>query len=494
MKGANYIPSDVFLRPKTKEDYLKEIEFCKNANMNMLRVWGGGMYGDDDFYNACDENGILVWQDLMFACAMYPGEKTFFDNVNKEVQQQVKRLRNHPSLALWCGNNESNEGWFNWGWQKQLKYSAHDSLEIWDNYKKLFQDILPTAIKKFDQRPYWESSPSIGWGRKESLKSGDMHYWGVWWGMEPFSIYEDKVGRFMSEYGFQSLPALSTIRTFASQNEMNLNSTPVKAHQKHKTGYETIQTYLERDYKIPKTFSDYIYVSQLLQRDGMKTAIEAHRRNKPYCVGTLFWQFNDCWPGTSWSAVDYFKQPKAFYYSLSRLYKTQLVSVHEDLNSFEIKCVSDSLKEFESQLRIKILNFKSEVLWEKEMKVLLSSDKVVSVSISKKDLPTFDTTLCYMKAELASKKMAVSDFYFFSRPKNLKLPQTTVKFVKSDTNTIGLSSEFFAKDVYLFDENFEVTLSENFFDLEAGQKKRIKFESKDKKQEIKLKALVLNNL
>ncbi|PBQ34794.1 beta-mannosidase [Sphingobacteriaceae bacterium] len=494
MKGANYIPSDIFLRPKSKEYFFAEIAVCKEAHMNMLRVWGGGVYGDDEFYNACDEHGILVWQDLMFACAMYPGDKDFLDNVKEEVIQQTKRLRNHPSLALWCGNNENSEGWFNWGWQKQFNYSSKDSLEIWNNYKKLFQELIPTTIKTYDQKPYWESSPAIGWGRKESLSSGDLHYWGVWWGMQPFSVYKTKVGRFVSEYGFQSLPALSTFKAFAPSQDWNLTSIPVRGHQKHKTGFETIEAYMARDYKIPKDFKDYIYVSQLLQRDGMKIAIEAHRRNKPYCMGTLFWQLNDCWPGVTWSAIDYFKQPKALYYSLSNLYKTQLVSVNENLNSFEIKCVSDSLKDFESQLRLKILNFKSEVLWEREFKVTMTHTKVTSLVLGKKELPLFDSTTSYLKIELGSKKILASDYYFFVTPKNLKLPQTSINIKKIDSKTIEVSSGFFAKDVYLFDENFEVTLSENFFDLEAGQKKRITFKSTDKKQELKLKVTVLNNL
>ncbi|UPT69479.1 MAG: hypothetical protein M0D53_09800 [Flavobacterium sp. JAD_PAG50586_2] len=216
MKGANYIPPDSFLPRATDSVYKSIVKKAKNANMNMLRVWGGGVYADDAFYNECDENGILVWQDFMFACAMYPGNDDYVNNVKNEVIDNVNRLQNHPSIALWCGNNEIDEGWHNWGWQKQYKYSAQDSAKIWNDYQKLFHQLIPKTLDSLfskDKNRYWPSSPSIGWGKKESLTQGDSHYWGVWWGKEPFDVYEKKVGRFMSEYGFQGMPALETLQS-----------------------------------------------------------------------------------------------------------------------------------------------------------------------------------------------------------------------------------------------------------------------------------------
>ncbi len=272
MKGANYIPPDSFL-PRVKDSLYKSIvKNAVDANMNMLRVWGGGVYADDAFYNECDKKGILVWQDFMFACAMYPSDDHFLDNVKNEVIDNVNRLQNHPSVALWCGNNENDEGWKNWGWQKQYKYSEADSTQIWNGYKKLFHEVIPQTLDSLlpkEKNIYWPSSPSIGWGKKESLLQGDSHYWGVWWGMEPFEIYKQKVGRFMSEYGFQGMPNMETFKKFAAEDELNLASESVKNHQKHPTGYQTIQKYMERDYKIPAKFEDYIYVSQLLQAEGM---------------------------------------------------------------------------------------------------------------------------------------------------------------------------------------------------------------------------------
>ncbi len=233
MKGANYIPQDNFIHRVTAEDYKNIVAQAKNANMNMLRVWGGGVYADNKFYKECDEQGILVWQDFMFACAMYPGDNKFLNTAFLEIKQQISRIQDHACLALWCGNNEIDEGWKNWEWQKEFKYNTTDSLKIWNDYQKLFHELIPKALKESGSEiAYWPSSPSIGWGHTESLKEGDSHYWGVWWGNEPFENYNVKVGKFMSEYGFQSLPELSTFKKIAPESQLNSNSDIVKAHQK----------------------------------------------------------------------------------------------------------------------------------------------------------------------------------------------------------------------------------------------------------------------
>ena len=317
MKGANWIPADNFLPRVKREKYLHLLLDAKNANMNMLRVWGGGVYEDDSFYDLCDSLGILVWQDFMFACAMYPGDTSFLENVSQEISDNIIRLRNHPCIALWCGNNEIDEGWKNWGWQKQYNYSEKDSTAIWKNYLRLFHEIIPQKIIQLDpSRTYWESSPSIGWGHKESLFQGDSHYWGVWWGMEPFESYMKRTGRFVSEYGFQGMPSMRTIESFTNSAERSLGSAALKNHQKHPSGFETIEHYMNDWYKKPKDFVSYVYVSQLLQAEGMIAAIEAHRSAKSYCMGTLYWQLNDCWPVTSWSSIDHFGRWKALHYAV----------------------------------------------------------------------------------------------------------------------------------------------------------------------------------
>lgn len=478
MKGANYIPSDIFLRQKPLAETEEQIKVYKSANINMLRVWGGGVYADDHFMEACDKNGILVWQDFMFACAMYPGDAHFLNSVKEEVKDQLLRLRNHPSLALWCGNNEIEEAWYNWGWQKQFKYSKNDSAQIWSHYTKVFHELIPQSIKEFNpQSIYWPSSPSIGWGHAESLKQGDSHYWGIWWGMQPFKNYENKVGRFMSEYGFQSMPSLASFKKFTARDELSLNSVAVKAHQKHKSGFETIQHYLKEEYKTPVDFSRYVYVSQLVQRDGMRRAIEAHRANKPSCMGTLFWQLNDCWPGISWSALDYEGGQKAFFYELKRLYKNHLVSVTHSQDQIRLHVISDSIHAFTAELVLKLKNFKSELVWEKRMSVTLNPETVQHLSINKKDLPHFDTSAVYLQALLIkdSTVFARTNFYFTSA-KNLKLLKAKFYLKKLDDEQYELSSDVFVKDVCLYDEEQNVLLSENFFDLEAGQVKRIKLE------------------
>jgi beta-mannosidase len=263
----------------------------------------------------------------MFACAMYPGDSAFLSSVAAEVTDQVNRLKNHPSLALWCGNNEVDEGWKNWGWQKQYAYTKSDSSEIAQSYTKLFHEIIPQIIQKEDSgRYYHPSSPAIGWGRAESLTQQDAHYWGVWWGMEPFEIYEKKVGRFMSEYGFQGMPSVQTFKKFMPNYPAIFDSASFKNHQKHPTGYQTIAAYMERDYVVPQKFNDYVYVSQLLQARGMKTAMEAHLRASNTCMGTLFWQLNDCWPVTSWSSIDFYGNRKALFYQSKRSFAPILIS------------------------------------------------------------------------------------------------------------------------------------------------------------------------
>ena len=346
-KGANYIPQDNFLPNVDSSRYAQIIKSTKEANMNMLRVWGGGIYENDIFYDLCDENGILVWQDFMFACSLYPGDSAFLQNVEQEARDNIKRLRDHPSLALWCGNNEINELWFNWGYQKKLGYSKEDSLKIWNDYQNLFTDLLPGLVKELNPEiQYWESSPKIGWGHAESLTEGDSHYWGVWWGKEPFEVYEAKVPRFASEFGFQSFPQMSTLYSFADSSQMYLESDAMQAHQKSSIGNQTIVEYMERDFPVPDDFEDFVYVSQLVQAYGLSKAIEAQRRAKPVCMGSLYWQLNDCWPGISWSGLDYFGNWKALHYEAQHDFATFLISI--DVHSIYI--VSDSLNSIEAQI------------------------------------------------------------------------------------------------------------------------------------------------
>lgn len=478
MKGANYIPPDSFLPRTTDSVYKSIVKNAVDTNMNMLRVWGGGVYADDVFYEECDKKGILVWQDFMFACAMYPGDDDFLDNVKNEVIDNVTRLQNHPSIALWCGNNESDEGWKNWGWQKQYKYSEQDSTKIWKDYEALFYKLIPKTLDSLlspKENRYWPSSPSIGWGKKESLTQGDSHYWGVWWGKEPFEIYEKKVGRFMSEYGFQGMPNLETFQSFASKEDLNLYSEVVKNHQKHATGYQTINEYMERDYKVPTAFADYIYVSQLLQADGMKTAIEAHRRAKPNCMGTLFWQLNDCWPVTSWSAVDYFGRWKALQYQVKRSFNNLLIAATEDKNNYQIYVINDDLKSYDGDFKIALLDFNGKELWKIDESFETSENSSeLHFEIPRDNVAIKDRSKSLFSISYKTKEGKTAEaLYYFVKPKELKLTKPTIKVTKIDNLTVEITSDVLAKNVYL-SANEEPFFSDNYFDVLPNQKVIVK--------------------
>ncbi|MGB0882218.1 MAG: glycoside hydrolase family 2 protein, partial [Vicingaceae bacterium] len=314
MKGANYIPQDMFLHKVTDSQYHKLLDDVKSANMNMLRVWGGGIYENDIFYDICDEKGILVWQDFMFAGSMYPVDNAFKENVAAEVSQNIKRLRNHPSIALWCGNNEIEVAWENWGWQKQYNYTPEDSTQIWDGYTQVFHELIPKLVNELDpNRNYTPSSPSSNWGTPENFNHGSMHYWGVWHGREPFENFEKNVGRFMVEYGFQSFPEMETIKTFANDSSLHLESPTMLNRQKSYIGNGLITEHIKQYCETPKTFEDFVNLSQETQAKGMQMAIQAHINNQPHCMGSLFWQLNDCWPGPSWSVIDYYGKKKKAY-------------------------------------------------------------------------------------------------------------------------------------------------------------------------------------
>lgn len=489
MKGANMVPPDNFLPRVSDATYFSLVENAKKANMNMLRVWGGGVYFDDAFYEACDANGILVWQDFMFACSMYPGDEKFVKNVKQEVIDNVNRLQNHPSIAIWCGNNENDEGWHNWGWQKQFNYSKADSTQIWNDYKKVFHEMIPQTLDSLlpkEKNIYWSSSPSIGWGRKESLLQGDSHYWGVWWGKEPFEIYEKKVGRFMSEYGFQGMPNLETLKEVIPKQDLNFTSEAFKNHQKHPTGYETINEYMERDFVVPKDFEDYLYVSQLLQARGMKTAIEAHRRAKSYCMGTLYWQFNDCWPVTSWSSLDYYGNWKAFHYQAKRSFENLLFSIEEEKDSYRIYIVNDDLKQYSGELVMDLIDFNGTKLWnEKIIFIASENSSKVHFEISKKDFLDFNLKQAVLSVSFPSLEKIYSRHYFF-KPKDLQLAKPNIQIKVLDELTIEISSDVLAKDVFLFSEN-EVFFEDNYFDLLPNEKRIIKLSKPV--QNIKVKSL-----
>jgi beta-mannosidase len=501
MKGANWIPADNFLPRVSKEKYRQLLTAAKDANMNMLRVWGGGVYESDDFYSLCDSLGILVWQDFMFACAMYPGDTAFTSNVMEEVKESIARLRNHPCLALWCGNNEIDEGWNNWGWQEKYHYNSSDSIKVWNDYKNLFEKVLPDVVKENDSRNYISTSPMHGWGKKESMLEGDSHYWGVWWGMQPFQVYERKIGRFMSEYGFQGMPALSTFKKFCGKEELTLTSDAVKNHQKHPAGYETIQNYLERDYRQPKDFENYIYVSQVLQAEGIKSAIEAHRKAKPYCMGTLYWQFNDCWPVTSWSSMDYEQNPKALQYIARNAYAKYLVSAENKYGELRVIVVSDDTAKVNARLKIVLEDFDGNIIRVDSGNVTVDNE-MSGVAFRVQGNQFVSNTYyakSFVKMELTQNgKLLAENVFYFYPPKNLLLKKTDIKysFISAGKNefSLTLSSETLAKNVFIDFGETKVALSDNYFDLFPKEDKTITVSSgvslKELQKNIRIKSLV----
>ena len=375
-KGANYVPEEMIETWINADNTLRLLRMAKEAHFNMLRVWGGGIYPSDDFFNICDSLGILVWQDFMYAGTMYPYDEAFLENVRIEAEEQVRRLASHPSLALWCGGNEISEGYYNWGWQKSLGWSEEDDQAIKEGYDQLFKYILPWSVQIYDgSRPYWPSSPSKGWGRPESLTEGDVHYWGVWWGEQPYEMYREKVGRFNSEYGYQSYPDYSTLLKIAEGEELDKDAKVMAAHQKHARGTRQIDDFIQRYYPNvqPKDFEEYVHLSQLSQAYGMEIAIEAHRTAKPYNMGTLYWQLNDAWPVTSWSSIDYYGNPKVFQERLKTVYAPVLLSL--DQKDYGVFVTSDLLRDIDGALSIQVFDLEDKPLFEQKVQVTMTPNE-----------------------------------------------------------------------------------------------------------------------
>ena len=325
IQGANYVPQDVFIPRVADQQYRDILYAAQKANMNMVRVWGGGIYEKDIFYHLCDSFGLLVWQDFMFAGTMYPGSDDFIANVTAEVTEQVRRLSKHPSLALFCGNNELEVAWKNWGWQKKYNYSEADSTTIWHDYLKLFHDIIPSIItKEFSSIDYTTTSPMSNWGTPENFNHGSMHYWGVWHGRDNFDSFKNNVGRFMVEYGMQSYPEMSTIRTFASEGDLSLDSDVMHNRQKSYIGNSEILKHIRQYFHEPKSFEEFVTLSQASQAKAMGIAISAHKNTDSHCMGSLLWQLNDCWPGPSWSIIDYYGNHKTAYKSVQKAFEVKM--------------------------------------------------------------------------------------------------------------------------------------------------------------------------
>ncbi|RYZ63062.1 MAG: glycoside hydrolase family 2 protein [Chitinophagaceae bacterium] len=351
MKGANYIPSDAFVTRMTKDDYRKMLLMAKDANMNMLRVWGGGIYEDDYFYDLCDSLGIYIWQDFMFAGTMVPGDEAFFANVREEVKYQVKRLRHHKSIVLWCGNNEIDEAFYKWGWHRSFRISKTDSIRLWNDYVRMFKDSIPAWLQEVDPyRPYVNTSPRYHWSVPKSIMEGDSHYWGTWWGGEDFEVFENKTGRFISEYGMQAMPNYASILKITQPQDRYLFSGVLKNHQRAGNGFKKLEGYL-KNYMIDSakidqlSVEDYVYLTQCVQYYGFKNMILMHRSKEPYNMGSLLWQLNDCWPVASWSITDYYdRSPKAAWYAVKEAYRDDVRPKRDEARPKDLKLTNPHMK------------------------------------------------------------------------------------------------------------------------------------------------------
>ncbi|MBS2211956.1 glycoside hydrolase family 2 protein [Carboxylicivirga mesophila] len=486
-KGANYIPNDSFLPRVTKADYEKVVADAVDANMNMLRIWGGGIYEDDYFYELCDRNGIMVWQDFMFACSMYPGDEAMLDNIKHEAIDNVKRLRNHPAIVLWCGNNEINTAWHHygqggWGWKQ--RYATEQQEGIQKAYLDIFHRVLPEVVEEYTNSiDYWPSSPQAGYEPDKhagyDTSSGDMHYWGVWHGLHPFSDFDQYQSRFMSEYGFQSFPDFETVKTYAEPGDYNIESDVMAAHQRSGIGNLRIKEYMSWYYEVPDDFEQFLYMSQVLQAHGMRMGIEAHRRAMPYCMGSLYWQINDCWPVASWSSTDYYHKWKSMHYAVREAFSPVMISAINSGEEVEVYVVSDLLENKQAILELKIMDFNGNQVYKAFRDITINanaSTKLPAISIN--DIEGLNVNYNVLVLNVVDETgILCSKNHYFANAKDLLLPKAELDISvlkEGDDTYLEVHSDALIRSLYLYDNRSGLVLNDNYFDVLPGETKKVK--------------------
>jgi len=488
-KGANWVPIDSFIpRGEKKGLYQSNLRNAKEANMNMIRVWGGGIYETDLFYELCDSLGLLVWQDFPYACAIYPFHEEYLENIRLESKQNIIRLRNHPSLALWCGNNEVE-----WLWRWELKSSEIEEENLKeafkDGYLKLFEDIIPNLLKIYDpHHPYWPSSPSNGYIGQDlgSINSnspdvGDSHFWDVWHRNKPFKAYRKFNSRFMSEFGFESFPSLKTIEEFCPSEQFNMFSPIMENHQKNSAGNKKILDYMKKRFSIPKAFENQVILSQLTQGEAVEYGVEHWRRNRNdhHCMGAFYWQLNDCWPVASWSSLDYYNRWKALHYFAKRFYQTLFLSVKENKKKVEFWVSNDNRIPHNISLKWKLLDSNAKIINKGEKGAQISP--CTSVLLDKIDLDQSlikEQVIFYYLFDTESNKLVYQGFRLLDAPKRFPLKNPSLSWEVSeiknlDTNEvkceIKISSKYIALYVFIESEKYDFLASDNYFSMEREE-------------------------
>ena len=476
--GADYIPEDNILSRITPERTRHLLEQCAAANFNCVRVWGGGCYPDDAFYDACDELGLLVWQDFMFACAVYNLTPDFAKNIREEVKDNVRRLRHHASLGLWCGNNEMEMFVDQGEWVLNKRQKA--------DYIRMYEYLIPEVLLTLDPDTfYWPASPSSGGGFDEpnDPTRGDVHYWSVWHGQLPFEAYRQHQFRYLSEFGFESLPCMKTVETFTQPEDRNLFSYVMEKHQRCARGSMLTMAYLQQMYLYPTSFETTLYASQLLQADAIRYGVEHFRRIRGVCMGAVYWQLNDCWPVASWASIDYTGRWKALHYYAKRFFAPVLLSCCEEGMLTQEPNINAEPYDMEKSIRLSVSNETMQeraciVKWalrdslgniQREETISLTVPALTSVWLDKVELPDVDIFREYVSYDLYEGGKRVSGgTVIFSVPKYFRYqdPQLACR-VEGDE--IVVTAKAYAKSVEVQNENEDLLLSDNYFDMNAGE-------------------------
>ncbi|MDE6608450.1 MAG: glycoside hydrolase family 2 protein [Lachnospiraceae bacterium] len=478
--GADYIPEDNVCSRITKERTRKLLEDCVAANHNCIRVWGGGYYPDDYFFDICDELGLLVWQDFMYACASYELDDAFEENIRQETIENVRRIRHHACLGLWCGNNEMETQTLDKVWRPSEKQKY--------DYIKLFEYIIPKIVKEEDPNTfYWPSSPSSGGNFENPWNEnvGDTHYWDVWHGDKPFTEYRKFYFRYLSEFGFQSFPCLKTVETFTEPEDRNIFSRIMEMHQRNRAANGKILNYLSATYLYPKDFDHMLYASQLLQADAIRYGVEHFRRHRGRCMGTVVWQLNDIWPVASWAGIDYYGRWKALHYVEKRMFAPVMISCEERGELTERPYCIMEKQEFEKSVRIHVANETREaaagevyaflrdaggkVLWEKKETVTVPP--LSGIWLEKQEFPDCDIFTQYVSYEFRQKGQVISEgTCLFTTPKHFRFQNPKLSY-RIEGDSIVVSAESYAQKVEVEGTDGDVRLEDNYFDLNAGERK-----------------------